>query len=300
MTQAIARGNSGNLRPIEVSFEFFPPKNQAMEDRLWQSVRKLAPLRPNFMSVTYGAGGSTRDRTRKTVVQMAQETGIEVAAHLTCVEASAKEIDDVVKTYKSAGINHIVALRGDPTSGIDGKYQPTADGYSYASDLVAALKKSPDTIVSVAAYPERHPESSNWQVEMDNLKRKVDAGADQAITQFGFEPGQMIDFLDRVRGAGINIPIVPGIMLQPNFDGLVRMSKMCGASIPKWMFNLFEGTKDDLVTRQLLTANIAAEYCTALQAAGFRRFHFYTLNNADFAYATCRVLGLKPHTGDAK
>ncbi|MBL4596962.1 MAG: methylenetetrahydrofolate reductase [NAD(P)H] [Robiginitomaculum sp.] len=287
-------------RPIEVSFEFFPPKTPAMEEKLWQSVKKLAPLKPNFMSVTYGAGGTTRERTRKTVVQMAAETGISVAAHLTCVDADASEIDEVVRTYRAAGIRHIVALRGDPTSGIDGAYQPAAKGYAYASDLVAALKSSGDTVVSVAAYPERHPESANWQDELDNLKRKVDAGADQAITQFGFEPGQMIDFVERVRAAGINIPVVPGIMLQPNFTGLVRMAKMCGARIPKWMFDQFEGTEDDLITRQLLTANIAADYCTTLQQAGFHRFHFYTLNNADFAYATCRVLGIKPKRETSK
>jgi len=296
MTSALARINSGKKSPIEVSFEFFPPKTPAMEEKLWDSVQKLAPLRPNFMSVTYGAGGSTRDRTQKTVVRMAKETGITVAAHLTCVEASRSEVDDVVQSYRNAGIHHIVALRGDPTSGIDTAYQPKSDGYPYASDLVQGIKASGEMIVSVAAYPERHPSSANWDVEMDNLKRKVDAGADQAITQFGFEAHTMIDFQDRVLAAGINIPIVPGIMLQPNFEGLVRMADMCGAHMPKWMFNLFENTENDLVTRQMLTAAIVTEYCTKLQEAGFRRFHFYTLNSADFAYAMCRVLGVKPVT----
>jgi methylenetetrahydrofolate reductase (NADPH) len=300
MTSALARINSGTVRPIEVSFEFFPPKTPQMEEKLWQSVKKLAPLQPNFMSVTYGAGGTTRDRTRKTVIKMAKNTGIIVAAHLTCVEASRGEIDQVVQSYRDAGIHHIVALRGDPTSGIDAKYQPQDNGYAYASDLVEGIKKSGKMVVSVSAYPERHPESPDWDSELDNLKRKVDAGADQAITQFGFEAQTMIDFVDRVRAAGINIPIVPGIMLQPNFDGLVRMANMCGTQIPKWMFNLFEGTEGDLITRQLLTANIAAEYCTKLQEAGFRRFHFYTLNSADFAYATCRVLGLKPQKDNAQ
>ncbi len=299
MSSALGKINSGTVRPIEVSFEFFPPKTPQMEERLWQSVEKLAPLRPKFMSVTYGAGGSTRDRTRKTVIKMAKNTGINVAAHLTCVEASREQIDTVVQTYDAAGVDHIVALRGDPTSGIDGTYQPTPGGYGYASDLVAAIKAKTNMKISVAAYPERHPESANWTAELDNLKRKIDAGADQAITQFCFDAGTMIEFQDRLLAAGMSIPLVPGIMLQPNFEGLVRMSKMCGTNIPKWMFNMFADTQDDLITRQLLTANIVAEYCVRLQEAGFRRFHFYTLNSADFAYATCRALGVTPQEDSA-
>ncbi len=294
MTGSLARINSGTYRPIEVSFEFFPPKTPQMEEKLWQSVKKLTPLNPAFMSVTYGAGGSTRDRTQKTVLAMSEQTGINVAAHLTCIDASKAQVDEVVRSYRDAGIKHIVALRGDPVSGINAKYEPALDGYSYAADLVRAIKSDSKIKVSVAAYPERHPESGSWQEELDNLRRKIDAGADQAITQFGFDPDVMIDFQDRLLAEGISIPLVPGIMLQPNFTGLVRMAKMCGTTIPKWMFNVFEGTENDPVTRQLLTANIVAEYCTNLQEAGFRRFHFYTLNSADFAYATCRLLGLRP------
>jgi len=294
MTSSLARINSGTHRPIDVSFEFFPPKTPQMEEKLWQSVTKLAPLQPSFMSVTYGAGGSTRDRTRKTVIAMAEQTGINVAAHLTCVDASRTEIDEVVQDYHDAGIRHIVALRGDPTSGINARYEPAPGGYAYASDLVSSIKSNDDMVVSVAAYPERHPESANWDVELDSLKRKIDAGADQAITQFCLDPDVMIDFQDRLLAADISIPLVPGVMLQPNFNGLVRMADMCGTNVPKWMFNLFEGTENDPITRQLLTANIVAEYCTKLQGAGFRSFHFFTLNSADFAFATCRVLGLKP------
>jgi methylenetetrahydrofolate reductase (NADPH) len=265
-----------------------------METKLWQSVEKLAPLQPEFMSVTYGAGGSTRDRTRKTIVKMAQTSGLSVAAHLTCVDASKEQVNETIESFKAAGVKHIVALRGDPTSGIAGVYQPPADGYAYSSDLVRAIKSDSHMLVSVAGYPERHPQSCNWQVELDNIRRKVDAGADQIITQFGFEAGLLIDYQERVRAVGINIPVIPGIMLQPNFDGLARMAKMCGTNIPKWMFELFAGTKDDQVTRQLLTASVIAEYCAELQEAGFDRFHFYTLNSADFAYATCRLLGVKP------
>ncbi|VAW01811.1 5,10-methylenetetrahydrofolate reductase [hydrothermal vent metagenome] len=287
---------STSAQPIEVSFEFFPPKTPKMEAKLWQSVEKLAPLQPTFMSVTYGAGGTTRERTRETVLQMAKKTGISVAAHLTCVETSKAQVDATIQSYRDAGIRHIVALRGDPASGISGIYQPDENGYAYASDLVRAIKCSGEMAVSVAAYPERHPASANWQSELDNLQRKIDAGADQAITQFGFEANTLIEFRERLHKAGISIPIVPGIMLQPNFTGLVRMAKMCGTCIPKRMFELFEGTEDDLVSRQLLTANLVAEYCIKLQEAGFHRFHFYTLNSADFAYTTCRVLGLKPQS----
>lgn len=279
---------------LGISFEFFPPKTPKMEKKLWQSVKKLTPLRPDFMSVTYGAGGSSSENTRNTVMRLVRENNTEIAAHMTCVDASRVQVDKIIQTYFQAGIHHIVALRGDPIAGISHRYQPQVGGYAYASDLVGAIKKVGDIRVSVAAYPERHPESKNWTVELDNLRRKIDAGADQAITQFGFEPKALFDFIDRLQAAGINIPIVPGIMLQPNFEGLVRMANLCGTRIPKWMFGLFEGTENDLVTRQLLTANIVAEYCQQLKAAGFRRFHFYTLNNADFAYATCRLLGVTP------
>ncbi|MBL4616119.1 MAG: methylenetetrahydrofolate reductase [NAD(P)H] [Robiginitomaculum sp.] len=294
MSKSLDRHKLANRSAIKVSFEFFPPNSAQMETRLWQSVKKLAPLNPEFMSVTYGAGGSTRDRTRKTIVKMAQTSNLSVAAHLTCIGASKVQIDQTIEDFKSVGVEHIVALRGDPASGIEGVYQPQGDGYAYASDLVRAIKSDRKMLVSVAGYPERHPQSRNWAEELDNLKRKVDAGADQIITQFGFEAKLLSEYQERVSRAGLNIPIIPGIMLQPNFDGLVRMAKMCGASIPKWMYELFEGTKDDQITRQLLTASVIAEYCADLQEVGFNRFHFYTLNSADFAYATCRLLGVKP------
>lgn len=294
MSKSLDRHKLANRSTIKVSFEFFPPNSEQMETRLWQSVKKLAPLKPEFMSVTYGAGGSTRDRTRKTIVKMAQTSGLSVAAHLTCVDASKTQVNQTIESFKAAGVKHIVALRGDPTTGIEGDYRPQENGYAYASDLVRAIKSDQKMLVSVAGYPERHPQSHSWQEEMDNLKRKVDAGADQIITQFGFEAGLLIDYQERVRKTGINIPIIPGIMLQPNFNGLARMAKMCGTKIPKWMFELFEDTQDDQTTRQLLTASVIAEYCGQLQEAGFDRFHFYTLNSADFAYATCRLLGVKP------
>ncbi|MCF6292237.1 MAG: methylenetetrahydrofolate reductase [Robiginitomaculum sp.] len=294
MSESFDRHKLGNKSAIKVSFEFFPPNSEQMETRLWQSVKKLAPLKPEFMSVTYGAGGSTRERTCNTVVKMAQTSGLSVAAHLTCVDASKAQVNETIESFKAAGVKHIVALRGDPASGIAGVYKPQGDGYAYSSDLVRAIKADREMLVSVAGYPERHPQSHSWQEELDNLKRKVDAGADQIITQFGFEAGLLIDYQERVRAVGIKIPIIPGIMLQPNFEGLARMAKMCGTSIPKWMFELFSGTKDDQTTRQLLTASVVAEDCGQLQEAVFSRFHFYTLNSADFAYATCRLLGVKP------
>ncbi len=281
-------------REIEVSFEFFPPKTEKMEEQLKTAVQKLAPLSPAFVSVTYGAGGTTRERTHRTVKSIAHQNGLKVAAHLTCVSAARSEVDDVAQAYHAAGVKHIVALRGDPPDGAGACYAPHPDGYAYASDLIAGLKRIADFEISVAGYPEMHPESPDWPVEIENLKRKVDAGASRIITQFCFCPDTLIAYIERVRAAGINLPIVPGIMLQPNFAGLTRMAGLCGTHIPDWMRNMHVGLDDDEQTRQLLSASIAANYCARLQQEGLSSFHFYTLNRADLAYATCRVLGLKP------
>lgn len=276
-----------------VSFEFFPPKTDKAEIRLWDAIRKLETLNPRFVSVTYGAGGSTRDRTHRTVKRIRDETTLTPAAHLTCVDASKDEVDAVVKDYWEAGIRHIVALRGDPAGGIDDKFVAHPEGYRNATELVTGIKKVGDFEVSVAAYPEVHPESPDMDHEIEVLKQKIDAGADRAITQFFFDAECFIRFHDRCCKAGIGIPIVPGVMLQPNFNGLKKMAGMCGAKIPDWYDTLYEGLDEDKDTRQLLAASIAAEFCATLQAEGFNEFHFYTLNRADLAYATCRVLGMK-------
>lgn len=288
---AIARTSSDDA-DLKVSFEFFPPKSEAMETRLWSAIEKLQPLQPNFVSVTYGAGGSTRERTHRTVTRMVKETNFAPAAHLTCVDATRAEIDEVVQDYWEAGVRHIVALRGDPSDGIGEKYVPQDGGYAYATDLIEGIRKIGDFEVSVSAYPERHPESSDWRVEIDNLKKKVDAGATRAITQFFFSPDTFWRFQDRVLDAGIDIPIVPGLMLQPNFKGLARMSKMCGVSVPDWYAELFDGLDDDATTRDMLTATLAAELTAELRDRGVDHFHLYTLNRAEIALAVSRVLGL--------
>ena len=288
---AIARTSAASP-DLKVSFEFFPPKNQKMEDRLWSAIEKLEPLQPNFVSVTYGAGGSTRERTHRTVERMVRETNFAPAAHLTCVDATREEIDAVAQAYWDAGVRHVVALRGDPSDGIGEAYTPHPDGYAYATDLTEGLKRIGDFEVSVSAYPERHPESTDWNTEIDNLKRKVDAGADRAITQFFFSPDVFWRFQDRVLDAGIDIPIVPGLMLQPNFKGLKRMSKMCGVAVPDWYANLFDGLDEDPVTRDMLTATLAAELTAELHDRGVDHFHLYTLNRAEIATSVSRVLGL--------
>lgn len=303
MSPAATRFVNRNLGPVartafaphddvHVSYEFFPPKNDAMETRLWESVSKLQTLSPDFVSVTYGAGGSTRERTHRTVARLAAETDMKPAAHLTCVGASRDEIDEIAREYWAAGVRHIVALRGDPTDGIGAAYVPEQSGYAYGSDLVAGLKNIADFEVSVSAYPERHPESGSWDAEIDNLKRKVDAGATRAITQFFFSPDTFLRFQDRVLDAGIDIPIVPGLMLQPNFKGLKKMSDMCGVSVPDYYADLFEGLDKDTATRELLTSSLVTELTAELHAQGVRHFHLYTLNRAELAYAVSRVLGL--------
>ena len=288
----VARAAGSKHDDVHVSFEFFPPKNEKMEETLWDSIQKLEALNPDFVSVTYGAGGSTRERTHRTVTRMVKETSLKPAAHLTCVGSRQDEIKEIADDYWNNGVKHIVALRGDPPTGIDDKYTPTEGGFAYSSDLVAGLKSYHDFEVSVSAYPELHPESTNWSVEIDNLKKKVDAGASRAITQFFFSPDTFLHFQDRVLDAGIDIPIVPGLMLQPNFKGLKKMAGMCGVEVPGWYANLFDGLDKDAETRQLLTASLASELTAELFDKGVRHFHLYTLNRAELAYAVSRVLGL--------
>lgn len=278
---------------VRVSFEFFPPKTDQMETSLWQAFGELAPLGPRFVSVTYGAGGSTRERTHATVIRILRETSVTSAAHLTCVAASRAEIDAVAQRYWDEGVRHIVALRGDsPIPGT--KYEAHPQGYANAAALVAGLKRIGDFEISVAAYPERHSDSPNWQVELDNLKAKIDAGATRAITQFFFDPDTYLRFLDRVDAAGIRLPIVPGIMPVTNYKGIVRFAGMCGAAVPLWMADLFEGLDDRPATRQLVAAAVAAEQCRRLYDCGVKEFHFYTLNRAELTYAICHTLGLRP------
>jgi methylenetetrahydrofolate reductase (NADPH) len=276
----------------EISFEFFPPKTEKMEEQLWDSVVTLEPLAPRFVSVTYGAGGTTRERTHNTVARIAKETSIAAAAHLTCVDASRSEIDEVADAYWQAGVRHIVALRGDPP-GSDGVFTPHPVGYASAAELVEGLRKRHPFEISVSAYPETHPEALSAQTDIDFLKRKLDAGASRAITQF-FEPETFFRFRDAVAAAGVNAEIVPGIMPVSNFAAIQRMSKMTGTAIPDWMAHLFDGLDDHPPARQLVAATIAAELCRRLYAGGVRQFHFYTLNRAELSYAICHLLGKRP------
>jgi methylenetetrahydrofolate reductase (NADPH) len=281
---------------IGVSFEFFPPRTEKMEQTLWESVQTLAPLCPRFVSVTYGAGGSTRERTHNTVVRIARETDLAAAAHLTCVAASREEIDEVARAYWEAGVRHIVALRGDPPE----PGQPFAahpGGYENAAALVAGLKAIAPFEISVAAYPEIHPDSATKASDLDNLKRKIDAGADRAITQFFFSPDAFFRFQDEAAAAGIDAEIVPGILPVSNVAQTRKFAAACGASIPRWMDDLFEGLDNLPAARQLIAATVAAELCARLYAGGVRHFHFYTLNRAELSYAICHLLGLRPRTG---
>ena len=282
--------------PPRVSFEFFPPKTPEMEERLWGVIKRLEPLAPRFVSVTYGAGGSTRERTHATVRRIRQETALEPAAHLTCVAATREEIDGVARDYWEAGIRHIVALRGDPpgglTPGADG-YEPHPGGYAYAADLVAGLKRVAEFEISVAAYPETHPAARSPGHDLDNLKAKLDAGASRAISQFFFDVDLYLRFRDRAHAAGIRVPIVPGILPVTNFAQLKRMAGGCGASIPGWMAGHFDGLDDDPETRRLVAASLAAEQCRRLHANGVHEFHFYTLNRADLIVAICHLLGVR-------
>ncbi len=278
---------------VAVSFEFFPPKTEKMQHSLWECVTRLAPLSPRFVSVTYGAGGGTRERTHETVVRIARETAMKPAAHLTCVGASRGEVDDVARHYWDEGIRHIVALRGDPPEG-QGRYRPHADGYAYAVDLVKGLRRIADFEIRVAAYPEVHPEAASAEADLDNLKRKIDAGATRAITQYFFDVDVYSRFRDRARAAGISVPIVPGILPVTNFAQVQKFSAACGASVPAWMADLFAGLDEDPETRRMVAATVAAEQCRALVADGADELHFYTLNRADLTYAICHILGVRP------
>ena len=282
---------------IDISFEFFPPKTEKMAETLGESVATLAPLGPRFVSVTYGAGGSTRERTHKEVVRIQNEARIPAAAHLTCVNATKEEVNEVAQHYWEEGIRHIVALRGDPPDGA-AHYTPHPGGYENAADLIAGLKQVADFEVSVAAYPEVHPDSPDAQADIANLKAKFDAGADRAITQFFFDPECFFRFRDEAAAAGIDAEIVPGIMPVMSFAAVQRMSGMCGTDIPTWMEGLFEGLDDRPAASQLVSATIAAELCRKLYAGGVRQFHFYTLNRAELSYAICHMLGKRP-VGDA-
>ena len=280
---------------LKVSFEFSPPRTEAAERTLWETIERLAPLKPTFFSVTYGAGGSTRQRTHETVVRLKKETGIEPAAHLTCVAATQGEIDDVARAYWNAGIRHVVALRGDPPSGMGGKYTPHPGGYANAAELVAGLKKIGDFQISVAGYPEKHPDSPDAKADLDNLKRKVDAGADRCITQFFFEADDFLHFRDAAAKAGINVPIVPGIMPVSNFQGILKMAGLCGSKVPAWLAEMFDGLDNDVETRRMIAATVAGDLCRRLQSEGVEQFHFYTLNRADLTFATCHLLGVRRH-----
>lgn len=285
---------------IDVSFEFFPPKTEAMEEVLWRSIERLAPVAPSFVSVTYGAGGSTRERTHNTVARILGETDLNPAAHLTCVAASRAEVDAVIRDYWEIGVRHIVALRGDPVDGLGAAYKPHSDGYINAADLVAGIRSIGDFDISVAAYPERHPESADWDVELDNLKRKVDAGANRAITQFFFDNDLFERFMERVRGAGIDIPIVPGITPIHNFRQVAAFATKCGTSIPAKLAEHFSGLDDDAETRKLVAAAVAAEQVMDLVDRGVADFHFYTMNKADLVFAICHLLGLRPRNGEQR
>jgi methylenetetrahydrofolate reductase (NADPH) len=280
-------------RPIGVSFEFSPPRTEQMEEQLWAAIKRLEPLTPEFVSVTYGAGGSTRDRTHHTVKRIVQETVLEPAAHLTCVGAPKSEIDEIVRQYWQAGVRHIVALRGDmPEMALP--YRPHAQGYPSTPELIAGIRAVGDFMISVSCYPEKHPESPSVEHDLDLLKRKVEAGASRAIGQFCFSTDALARFRDRADRWGISVPIVPGLMPTTNFKGIANMAARCKASIPSWLAVLYEGLDHDLESRRIVASAVLAEQVSALHAHGFEQFHFYTLNQADLTYATCRILGLKP------
>ena len=282
-----------NTRPPKISFEFFPPKNAEMEATLWASVQRLAPLQPNFVSVTYGAGGTTRERTHATVKRIVDETSLKPAAHLTCVAATKAEVDDVIRSYAQAGVHHIVALRGDPVEGIGAAFAPHPGGYQSSVDLVAGIKALGDFDVSVSAYPEGHPESTSIDQDLDLLKAKVEAGASRAITQFFFDNDQYFRFLDKVRSRGIDVPIIPGILPVQNFKQAANFAKRAGARVPDWMAQRFEGLDSDVETRKLVAAAVAVEQVFDLLDRGVSEFHFYTMNRADLVFAICHMLGMR-------
>jgi methylenetetrahydrofolate reductase (NADPH) len=284
--------------PVAVSFEFFPPKDEAMERTLWASIERLAPLSPRFVSVTYGADGSTRERTHNVVSRIQRETRLTAAPHLTCVDATREEVLEVAARYWDEGVRHIVALRGDPPAGTTG-YTPHPGGFAYAADLVEGLRTVGDFEISVAAYPEKHPEAANAAFDIEVLKRKQDAGATRAITQFFFEPAVYLRFRDACVAAGITMSIVPGILPITRFPQLTRFAARCGASVPDWLEERFDGLEDDAETRKLIAAAVAIEQVARLRREGVEEFHFYTLNRAELTYAICHALGLRPQAGRA-
>ncbi len=283
--------NLNLTRDTSASFEFFPPKSEELEDKLWQTIKTLAPIEPSFVSVTYGAGGSTRERTHSTLQKILDKTNLTPAAHLTCVGASKDEINEIAKGYWDMGVKHIVALRGDSPAGAGG-YEPHPEGYRYSVDLVYGLKKLADFEIAVAAYPEGHPESKGVKDDIEILKMKQDAGANCAITQYFFDVELFMRFYEKARKAGITIDIVPGILPVTNYAQVIKFSKMCGASVPKWMEDIFYNLDDEPITRNLVAATVAAEQCRLLHSQGFRDFHFYTLNRAELTRAICRILGI--------
>lgn len=280
------------LPPPAVSFEFFPPKNEESEKALWETIKELEPLKPKFVSVTYGAGGTTRERTHNTVVRIKKETSLIPAAHLTCINASKDEIRQIAENYLKENVNHIVALRGDPPEGI-ANYTPHPDGYHYAADLVKGLKKIGNFDISVAAFPEKHPESESTEKDLDYLQAKVDAGADRAITQYFTDPAIYLKYLEKVQKRGIKIPVIPGIIVISNFKQFVKFSDMCKSSIPKWMFDLFDGLDDTPHTRDMVAVSLSGEICRILRQEGIDQFHFYTLNRPHQTRAICRLMGIK-------
>lgn len=281
------------IRSTQVSFEFFPPNNEEMEKTLWASIERLGVLNPRLVSVTYGADGSTRERTHAAVARVMSETNLTAAPHLTCVGASRGEIDDIARAYWDLGVRHMVALRGDPPKS-DKAYVPHPQGYAYASDLVAGLKKIADFEISVAAYPEVHPEARSAAIDLDNLKRKLDAGASTAITQFFFEVDTFLRFRDRCAAAGIDSRIIPGILPITRFPQLLRFAEQCGASVPDWLRHRFDGLEDDAETRAMISASVAIDEVRKLQVEGVDRFHFYTLNRSELTFAICHALGVRP------
>jgi methylenetetrahydrofolate reductase (NADPH) len=289
-----SRAAKADRPPFQVSFEFFPPKTDAMEERFWDSIHKLAPLRPRFVSVTYGAGGSTRERTLRLVSRIKSETGVDAAAHLTCVGASRGEVDTVVRGYRDAGISRIVALRGDPPEGVGQPFVAHPEGYRSAAELVAGIRRLGDFDISVAAYAEKHPQSADWQADIDNLKRKLDAGATRAITQMFFDNADYFRFVERARAAGISAPIVPGIQPIHSFKQISGFAARCGASIPTWLVERFVGLDEDPETHALVASAVAAEQVLELVDAGVTEFHFYTLNRSNLVLALARLLGVRP------
>jgi methylenetetrahydrofolate reductase (NADPH) len=298
MTENVHRPSREDLSPssLRVSFEFFPPKGAENEGELWESINRFAPLHPDFVSVTYGAGGTTRERTHDTVARIVRDTQLKPAAHLTCVGAPKADVDAVIRDYHAAGVRHIVALRGDPAGGVGARYESHPDGYRTTADLVAGIKAIGDFEVFVSAYPEKHPESANFDADIDVLKAKVDAGASRAITQFFFDNELYYRYLDRVRAAGISIPIVPGILPVQNFRQTASFAAKTGASVPAWLARRFDGLEDDPVTRRLVSASVAAEQVFDLVDHGVEDFHFYTMNRAEVTFAICHLLGIRPLT----